>query len=155
MPSKHLVDPEIAPLVEQFPGFAFDLATLDATRAMMLEMGQANRPPPPEVAVAERFIPGPPGAPDVRVVVSAPRTREKAGPGILHIHGGGYVMGAAEMTLATDAAYAAALGAVVVSVDYRLAPETRTPDPSRTAMRRWRGCTPRRPCWAWTPRGSP
>ena len=130
MPSKHLVDPELIPLVEQFPGFRFEPETLAQTRAMMLEMGRANPPAPsPEVEVTEQVIPGPNGAPPVRVVISRPKTRAAAAPAILHIHGGGYVMGSPEMGLVTDAAYAAQLGAVVVSVDYRLAPETAHPGP--------------------------
>lgn len=135
MPSRHLVDPQIMPLIEQFPGFQFDPAGLPATRAMMLAMGEANRPAtPPEVEVIERRIPGPPGAPEVRVLVSSPKAagpRAAAAnrPAILHIHGGGYVMGAPEMSQATDAAYVTAFGAVVVSVAYRLAPETQYPGP--------------------------
>ena len=45
------------------------------------------------------------------------------------MHGGGYVLGTADMTLATDATYALNIGAVSVSVDYRLSPETAHPGP--------------------------
>jgi len=45
----------------------------------------------------------------------------------LHIHGGGYVIGSADMTAPQSKAIAAALGCFVVSVDYRLAPETAFP----------------------------
>jgi acetyl esterase/lipase len=130
MPSKHLVDPELAAFVEQLPAFKFDPATLPATRAMMMELGRANRQePPPEVEVTEVIVPSPSGSPDVRVVLSRPRARSASAPGILHIHGGGYVMGAPEMSVATCAAYALSLGATVASVDYRLAPETPHPGP--------------------------
>ena len=44
------------------------------------------------------------------------------GPGLLWIHGGGYVMGRPEMDDSTCAAYASELGMVVVSANYRLAP---------------------------------
>jgi triacylglycerol lipase len=43
---------------------------------------------------------------------------------LLHIHGGGYVLGIPEANDAANRATALALGIVVVSVDYRLAPET-------------------------------
>ena len=130
MASRHLVDPQIMPLVEQLPGFVLQVETLAANRAMILEMGRANpAPTPPGVEVTERFIPGPAGAPDVRVLISAPTARGVDRPGILHVHGGGYVMGAPEMGLQTDAAFATELQAVVVSVDYRLAPETAHPGP--------------------------
>src|SRR4029453_19048898 len=85
--------------------------------------------PPAEVHVTERRIAGPRGAPDVGVVITRPKAAGMGRPGILHIHGGGYIMGAAAMTLLIDAAYAMELGATVVSVDYRLAPETPHPGP--------------------------
>ena len=130
MSSKHLVDPQLVPLVEQLPGFGLGLANLDDIRAMMLAMGAANQAPPADdVTVAEHRIPGPQGAPDVRVLVSAPKAEGASRPGVLHVHGGGYVLGSAEMTLDTDAAYARAFDAVTVSVDYRLAPETPHPGP--------------------------
>jgi len=50
-------------------------------------------------------------------------------PAILHIHGGGYVLGTADMTNAANAATALNLGCVIASVDYRLAPETPFPGP--------------------------
>ena len=129
MSSKHLVDPQLVPLIEQLPGFGLDAATLTDMRAMLIAMGTATQAPADDVDVTERRVPGPAGAPDVRVLVSSPKAEGASRPGILHIHGGGYVLGAAEMTLETDAAYARGLGAVTVSVDYRLAPETPHPGP--------------------------
>jgi len=130
MSSRHLVDPEIVALIEQFPSLELDRRTLVATRAMMLEMGRATRPAPdPDVVVSELLIPGPAGAPPVRVIVSTPSAKGETRPGVLHVHGGGYVMGSADMGAQTDAAYVTQLGAVVVSVDYRLAPETPHPGP--------------------------
>jgi acetyl esterase/lipase len=130
MPSRHLVDPDVVPLIELLPNFKLSHGTLAENRAMLLELGRTNRPAPPvEVDVSERLIPGPAGAPQVHVLISAPKAKGVNRPGILHIHGGGYVMGAAEMGVVTDAAYVTQLGAVVVSVDYRLAPETPHPGP--------------------------
>src|SRR3712207_9172332 len=65
--------------------------------------------------------PGPPGAPDVRVLVYAPQTPTRALAGFLHIRGGGYIMGQPEMTDARNRLLAREIGCVVVSVDYRLA----------------------------------
>ena len=128
MPSRHLLDPEMLPLSE-FPSFSFGAVDIGQVRATMA----ANRPPQPplpgDVQVHEARTPGRDGAPDVRLVVTSPKAAGPDRPGILHIHGGGYVLGSAEMTGPTDAAYASQLGAVVVSVDYRLAPETPYPGP--------------------------
>ncbi|MDV7352743.1 alpha/beta hydrolase fold domain-containing protein [Rhodococcus oxybenzonivorans] len=61
---------------------------------------------------------------------SGPRVRvyrpdERAGPlpGLLHLHSGGFVMGSIEAAHARNVLLAAEVGAVVVAVDYRLAPE--------------------------------
>jgi len=129
MPSRHLVDPQILGFVEAIPTFDFKPGNLDQNRAMMA----AFRPPPAaasaDVTVSEHMIAGPDGAPEVRVLVSAPASSGQLRPGILHIHGGGFIMGAADDTLVNDEAYVRNLGAVVVSVDYRLAPETPFPGP--------------------------
>lgn len=128
MPSRHLVDPQLAPLIEQLPAFQLDRATLADTRAAMLAFRNVDQPPPPaDVESSERLIPGPAGSPDVRVLIAAPRAAGAGRPAILHIHGGGFVMGSPEMNALTDASYAAELGAVVVSPAYRLAPETPYP----------------------------
>lgn len=59
---------------------------------------------------------------EVRVRVYRPSASAGTRPGLLWIHGGGYVMGRLEMDDATCAAYASEVGVVVVSVNYRLAP---------------------------------
>jgi acetyl esterase/lipase len=74
--------------------------------------------------VDDRTIPGPDGAPDVVVRVYAPRAPSStAVPAILYIHGGGFFVGSIDTEHMGSAALARELGIVVVSVDYRLAPE--------------------------------
>jgi acetyl esterase/lipase len=51
------------------------------------------------------------------------------GPGLVWIHGGGYVIGNAAMDDAMCARFARLLGVTVASVDYRLAPEYPYPTP--------------------------
>ena len=81
-------------------------------------------PVAPEVRIGERMLPGPAGPVGIRIYAgggAAPR------PVLVFFHGGGFVLG----TLPEFDAFCArlALGAdcVVVSVDYRLAPEHRFP----------------------------
>lgn len=128
MSSKHLVDPDLAALTAM-PPIAFDSMRVAEIRAMSATMAPPRPPPSPEVEIREAFAPGRDGAPDVRLVITAPRVAGAGRPGILHVHGGGYVLGTADMTGPTDEIYARQLGAVVVSVDYRLAPETPYPGP--------------------------
>ncbi len=62
-----------------------------------------------------------PGA--TRVYIYEPMVRSGRTGALVWIHGGGYVMGTAQQDHATASRLAADLGIVVVSVDYRLAPE--------------------------------
>jgi acetyl esterase/lipase len=84
---------------------------------------------PREVSARDERVSGPPGAPPVRVRIYRPDTIAGAAPALLWIHGGGYVMGAPEMDDLRCAENARDLGIVVVSVDYRLAPEHPFPAP--------------------------
>ncbi|NML87634.1 alpha/beta hydrolase [Sphingobium sp. TB-6] len=132
MPSRHLVDPQILPMVEQAPAVVLDAEHLAESRAAMVAMAETLPQPAPlaaDLKMYEERIPGLDGAPDVRLIITAPKASGSGRPGILHIHGGGYIMGSADMTAQIDAAYAGEFGAVCVSVDYRLAPETPHPGP--------------------------
>lgn len=73
-------------------------------------------------------IAGRPGAPDVTVyaINAAPGGSR---PAILHIHGGGFMGGSARYVVRDCQELALAQGAVVVTVEYRLAPETPFPGP--------------------------
>jgi acetyl esterase len=71
------------------------------------------------VAVEERFVPG---DPPVRVLVYRPNDATGALPLVVEIHGGAFCVLRADSFPFLCASYSL-LGAVVVSVDYRLAPE--------------------------------
>ncbi|MFZ5445860.1 MAG: alpha/beta hydrolase [Myxococcota bacterium] len=58
-------------------------------------------------------------------------------PALLWIHGGGYVVGSAAQDDALCARFAQRLGALVVNVDYRLAPEHRFPTPLEDCYAAW------------------
>jgi acetyl esterase/lipase len=75
------------------------------------------------VVMRERWAPGPQGAPEVRVLTYQRADRSGPTGALLWIHGGGLVMGIAEQDHATCSRFADELGIMVVSVDYRLAPE--------------------------------
>jgi acetyl esterase/lipase len=51
---------------------------------------------PASLAVDDRFVPGPEGAPDVGVRVYAPRHQTAPIPAVLHIHGGGFCAGSVD-----------------------------------------------------------
>lgn len=117
-----LVDPEFLPALKQFP--AVDLSA-EIVRKFRQSPSMPSLPGPAPQPV-ERHIPGPPGAPEVRLWVVDPAPAEKSKPVLLHMHGGGFMMPDPWLLprlqgIATDC------HCVVVSVDYRLAPETRYP----------------------------
>ena len=132
--SRHLVDPELIPGLQRHLPDTLNSDTLAQYRSMILEMVAAIPKPTSEalrnVRFEDRKIPGPAGAPDLRVLIYTPgqRSAEKL-PAILHIHGGGFVSGTADMSDPNSRAYAVDMNCVVVSVDYRLAPETQFPGP--------------------------
>jgi acetyl esterase/lipase len=80
--------------------------------------------------VAERLVPGPAGAPDVSLLICRPTGATNPVPCLYFIHGGGMMMGDNRSGgAATALDHAQSLGATLVSVEYRLAPETPHPGP--------------------------
>lgn len=68
------------------------------------------------------------GSPEVRAwIVDRRGQRSPPTPAVLHLHGGGYVGTSAAYMFSTLKKLSAALDCLVVSVDYRLAPETPFP----------------------------
>jgi triacylglycerol lipase len=125
--TRGLVAPELLEALDAFPPIVLSEEILPLARA---GLGAAAPPLTAEqesVRREERFIPGPAGAPDVRVLIYTPPGQASARPAYLHVHGGGYVLGSPEINDAANRDTAREQGCVVVSVDYRLAPETRFP----------------------------
>ena len=124
MTSLPLVDPELRPLLDAWPTVTLSSETLADLRARDLPLPAA---PDSGVDVTEIMVPGPEGAPDVALRIYRPRDARAPLGGIYHIHGGGYVGGSAKELEFIHRPLAGALGCVIVSVDYRLAPETMFP----------------------------
>jgi acetyl esterase/lipase len=81
--------------------------------------------------VEDRAVAGPENAPDISLLIcrpAAPAT-DRPLPVIYHIHGGGMVAGNNRAGVNDALRWAKELGAVVVSVEYRLAPEHPHPAP--------------------------
>ena len=78
---------------------------------------------PADISIEEMHVPGLNGDPDVRVKVYKPTSLPPEAPGILWIHGGGMVLGTADWDDDVCTPMAQEHQCVVVSVDYRLAPE--------------------------------
>ncbi len=82
-----------------------------------------------DVLVENREVPGPDGEPDITLTIVRPNRPVTAAPAIYAIHGGGMILGSRYFNAQEYASYAEEHGVVVVSVEYRLAPEHPHPAP--------------------------
>ncbi len=121
------LDPTAKALIEVMEANWPDFEHMPAAEVRRLtrensESARQAGPPPPEVArVEDRFIPGPAG--DIPVRVYWPRGASGTRPLIVYFHGGGFVICDLDSHDGACRSLANETGAVVVSVDYRLAPE--------------------------------
>ncbi len=123
------MDPELRAGFEAFPNAIDAAAYPEEARRTVLAAAVARRPEPREsVARRDVIVPGPPGNEgDVAVRIYEPRGREGILPAILYVHGGGFIIGSLDGARPLAEELAEENDAVVVSMDYRLAPEDRFP----------------------------
>jgi acetyl esterase/lipase len=128
MDSRRLVDPELLGPVDAYPTIPLTLDMLPAARAAIEQAcPPGSLASNDDVWVEQCRIPGPVDGLPVRTLIYSPRRVAGFLPALLHIHGGGFVLGTPEMSDARNREVALKVGCVVVSVDYRLAPENPFP----------------------------
>lgn len=125
------------PLDPQVKDFLDRLAEAKLTPIQELSIAQARAqmnlstrflgPLPRVERIEDRTIPGP-GGDSLRVRIITPAANDEARlPVVVYYHGGGWVLGNIESHEGVCRAVANASRAIVVTVDYRLAPEHRFP----------------------------
>ena len=125
-----LVDPDLRDALANWPQQPVTADTLAARRASGLQVIAATpKPDQPDVVADEMHAPSAFGAKPIRILTYRPIKPEGRLPVILHVHGGGFVMGAPEMKDAENRQLASELQCAIFSVDYRLAPEAPHPAP--------------------------
>jgi len=125
------ITPDLRDWTTYLPLYVDNRVVLGAARRLLEDPSQVQE----GVEMEQRSIGGPAGAPPVTVFVYTPRHDRTAEANVsdsrtgalLWIHGGGFVAGKAHVDHAICSFLAAELGCVVVSVDYRLAPENPFP----------------------------
>jgi acetyl esterase len=118
------VDPELATVLPYIPDM--DLSDVSKAReslASLVQQAPREIPGVESLEVADHLVPSLNDAPPVPVRVYRRKDLASSVPGILWIHGGGFVLGSVDLEHASTADLALNLGVVVVSVEYRLAPE--------------------------------
>lgn len=120
------IDPELAVLDQMVLP---DFTSVEELRQWVAEMA-AHAPPRPErpasISCEDMTVPGPAGGPPVPVRIYRPRTGGPF-PAMVYFHAGSLLMGDLDTDDAFCVHYADAAGVLVISVDYRLAPENRFP----------------------------
>ncbi|GAA2401505.1 alpha/beta hydrolase [Actinomadura vinacea] len=126
-------DPELATALEAM-GAAPSSITPDLLPA--LRGGEAPAPVTDEELrrdgafdIVERAVPGPAGAPDISLLICTPTGFEAPLPAVYYVHAGGMILGDNRLGVTEVLDWAQELGLVVVSVEYRLAPEHPHPAP--------------------------
>jgi acetyl esterase len=84
---------------------------------------RAELPEDPDVLVEDRVLRGSSGSSDLPIRTYTPARRVNSRGALVFFHGGGYVLGTPDNEQERCAHFAANVGCVVVSLDYRLAPE--------------------------------
>src|SRR5215207_6871848 len=121
------LDPQAMALLDQMAaagGPPFESLTPAQARALIAQMQELAGPPEPVAKVEDSMIPTPDGPVAVRIY-----TPEGDGPFpvLIYFHGGGWVIGSIDTVDSPCRTLANAAGCVIVSIDYRLAPEHKFP----------------------------
>ncbi|RAW46164.1 alpha/beta hydrolase [Halorubrum sp. 48-1-W] len=135
------MDPELSATLEEIPdefllANVVDFDDLPATRERMTELLEtmlAEMPDRPDVESEDLTVPGPTAERDLPLRIYRPvdagTDTDDPLPCLYWIHGGGMVLGDLDQDDPTCERLADEVGCVVVSVDYRLAPEHPYPAP--------------------------
>jgi acetyl esterase len=125
----HELDPEIRAFAASSDNrfnAAFDALPPAEQRRLYVDWCREwSSPRSDQVSVADLLV----GTADAKIPVRLYRRRDCSGkpPTVLYMHGGGWVLGSPDTHDQVTSTMALATGAVVVSVDYRLAPEHKFP----------------------------
>lgn len=121
MTSRHLINPQLLPLLDTWPTIAITPDNLPGRRERQLPNPVVRDE---SVSLEIMSVPGPAGSPPISLHLYRPAGVSQILPTIYHIHGGGYISGSPSQLEAVHRPLVKELGCALVSVDYRLAPET-------------------------------
>ena len=125
--SAALVARELKPALKHIPELTIGHGNLNKIRQRLTKLANKNIKRTAQnlrdITCQEQLITNTLDGSQVRVLIYRPAHRLQQSPVAMHLHGGGFIMGSPELNDSHNRAMVAALGCIVVSVDYRLAPE--------------------------------
>lgn len=135
----HRLDPELAATLAAMPRTDLGSLTLEGIPKFRAEVEASvddRRDDRSDVVFSRHTVSDPAdGGGQLSLVVRTPASAAGPGPGVLWMHGGGFFSGSAFQPAPRIDRWCADLGCVVVSVDYRLAPEHPYPAPLEDCFR--------------------
>jgi acetyl esterase/lipase len=121
------IHPELRQLFKRFPRFTINRWNLRLIRRL------AQFVPKPKISndiqIDHLYVQNQNASHPLRLRVYKPKTMKPPAPVLVWIHGGGFIIGTVEMDDANVSQFAQELGILIVSVDYRLAPDHPFPIP--------------------------
>ncbi len=122
------IHPQLRAWYDASVGFDFDHLEEFVSKCNAAELASLKEDA--AVSTRDQIIPGPAGAPDVKIRIYEPKQRmgEKL-PCLFFYHGGGFLFGTVYRQEALCQRYVKHVGCMVISVEYRLAPQWKMPAP--------------------------
>lgn len=120
------IAPELRPAAREVLDMMAKMPPFDAENLRKLppDAGAPQMELLADIPATERLVPAAGSLPAVKVyLINSDSTKLR--PAILHMHGGGFILGSAKTELRYLQEIARELDCVIVTVEYRLAPETR------------------------------
>lgn len=122
------IHPQLRDWYDASKGFDFDHLETFVAQCNQAELENVKEDA--DVAAWNRMIPGPAGAPELKVRIYEPRERTgQLLPCLFFYHGGGFLFGTVYRQEALCKQIVRQVGCLVVSVEYRLAPQWKMPAP--------------------------
>ena len=122
------IHPQLRDWYDASPGFDFDHLEDFVPKCNAAELAALKEDP--AVSAWDQTIPGPDKAPAVKIRLYEPKPRPAGDlPCLFFYHGGGFLFGTVYRQEALCQRYVKNVGCLVVSVEYRLAPQWKMPAP--------------------------
>jgi acetyl esterase/lipase len=129
LPMQERVHKELVDMFKVFPEWNFSEENIPANREIFNNMFSGIQLLDDNIHIFEEMVLSECGTHSIRLKIYEPKVKDETLPGIYFIHGGGHIIGTPEINDALCCEIVTKIPSVIISVDYRLAPETPYPGP--------------------------